>query len=124
MDAMDLLPPGTRGALIQLRRIVTRLNGLRRDAGLADDPLEEDFTARTAFGGPAPAVWRAAVVGAWAADQPWGTVTGTYHVPDGDLQRLIWQAAEVLTQLEDVPPPPVSAAARAARELLLRPPVV
>ncbi len=124
LDPMDLLPPGARPALIHLKRIVTRLNGLLRDAGLAEDPLEEEFAGRSPFGGPAPAVWRAAVVGAWAVEQSWGTVTGTYHVPEGDLQRLIWQAAEILTQLEDVPRHPVSAAARAARETLLRPPVL
>jgi len=123
-DPMDALPAGTRGALIALRKIVVRLNALRRDAGLPDDPQEEEFTG---LGGPVglgAALWRATVIGAWAAELPWAEVTGRYHIPEGDLQRLVWQAAEVLAQLEDLPESQVSAAARTAREALLRSPVV
>jgi superfamily II RNA helicase len=122
-DPMDLLPPGARGPLVQLKRIVTRLNALLRDAGLPEDQLEEEFAGGGAHGGPAPAVWRAAVVGAWAEEQPWGAVTAAYHIPEGDLQRLVWQAAEILAQLEDLPQHSVSTTAQAARGALLRPPV-
>jgi hypothetical protein len=58
-------------------------------------------------------------------------VTVRFRIPDGDLQRLIWQAAEILTQLEDLAQPDapkgahaVAEAARVARETLLRPPVL
>ncbi len=127
-DLVDELPPGTRGSLIALRKIVTRLNILLKDAGLPQDRLEEEFTGTSGPGGrpsgPAPVLWRAAVVGAWAAEQSWAEVTGRYRIPEGDLQRLVWQAAEVLTQLEDLPEDPVAKAAHAARGTLLRPPVV
>ncbi len=121
-EPADMLPAGTRGALLALRRIVVRLNALLRDAGLPGDPLEAEFA--TGNGGPAPVFWRAAVTGAWAAGRPWAEVTGRYHVPEGDLQRLVWQAAEILAQFEDLPESPVSDAARAARTVMLRPPVV
>ncbi len=117
----DALSRGARGALVALGRIATRLNEQRRAAGVPEDPLEEEFTP--AAGGPAPVVWRAAVVGAWAAGEAWSSVAGRYGVPEGDLQRLVWQAAEILTQLEDLPGTPVAGAARTAREALLRPPV-
>jgi superfamily II RNA helicase len=117
----DALPRRALGALVSLRRIVARLNEIRRSAGVPDDPLEGEFASGD--GGPPAALWRAAVVGAWAAGASWGGVTGRYGVPEGDLQRLIWQAAEILAQLEDLPDSPVASAARAARETLLRPPV-
>jgi len=121
-DPADAVPPGARPALSALRRIVTQLNALRRDAGLPDDPLEGEFEGE--YGRPAPVLWRAAVVGTWAGGRLWGEVTGRYHVPEGDLQRLVWQAAEILAQFEDLSDSPVSIAARTAREVLLRPPVV
>jgi superfamily II RNA helicase len=98
------------------------VNESLRTAGLPDDPVEEEFSL--ADGGPAPALRRAAAVGAWAAGTPWEQVTARHQIPDGDLQRLIWQAAEILAQLEDLADGPVPAAARAAREAVLRPPVI
>ena len=112
-----------RGALVGLRRIVVRLNMTRRDAGLPADPLEAEFAVGDA-GGAAPALSRAAVVGAWAAGRAWGEITARYRIPEGDLQRLIWQSAEILAQLEDLPESPVSVPAHTAREALLRPPVL
>ena len=67
---------------------------------------------------------RAAVVGAWAAGGEWETITARHRIPEGDLQRLIWQAAEILAQFEDLPGGPLPALAGAARRTMLRTPVL
>lgn len=115
------VPPAARGALLALRRIVTRLNEELKEAGLPLDPLEAEF-AGEAQEVPA-AFWRASVVAAWASGRSWAEVTRAFEIPDGDLQRLAWQAAEILMQIEDVPDSPLDGAARAAREAILRTPV-
>jgi superfamily II RNA helicase len=112
-----------RAALGGLRRIVGRLNAMFREAGLPVDPLEAEFTI-AGDAGAAPVFLRAAVIGAWASRRPWGEITARHRIPDGDLQRLIWQAAEILAQIEDLPENPVAIPARTAREALLRPPVL
>jgi superfamily II RNA helicase len=111
-----------RKALAMLRGIVGRINKRLSAAGLPEDAVEREFDA--VAGGAAPAFQRAAVVGAWAAGRSWEEVVARHRVPEGDLQRLIWQAAEILAQLEDLPPGPLPEAARAAREALLRTPVL
>jgi superfamily II RNA helicase len=116
----DALPQRARAAILGLKRLVVRINAVRQAAGLEADPLEDEFTAGDE--GP-PALGRAAAVAAWAQGRDWNTVTRQYGIPEGDLQRLIWQAAEILAQLEDLPGEPVASPARAAREALLRPPV-
>jgi superfamily II RNA helicase len=112
-----------RAALGGLRKIIGRLNAMRRDAGLPIDPLEAEFTVG-GDAGPAPALVRAAVIGSWAEGRPWAELATRHHIPDGDLQRLVWQAAEILAQIEDLPENPVSVPARTARDALLRPPVL
>jgi superfamily II RNA helicase len=111
-----------RRALGALRRTIASVNERLRSAGLPGDPIAEEFESTD--GGPPPALRRAAVVGAWAAGGPWDRITAAHHVADGDLQRLVWQAAEILAQLEDLPSGPLSAAARAARGAVLRSPVI
>jgi superfamily II RNA helicase len=115
------LPAGARAALLTLRRIVARLNQDLQEAGLPPDPLDAEFSA--AAGETPAALWRAAVIAAWAAGRPWPEVTRGFEVPEGDLQRLAWQAAEILMQIEDVPDSAPAAAARAGREAILRTPV-
>jgi len=115
------VPPAARGALVALRRIVARLNEDYKEADLPFDPLEAQFVGEADE--PPAAVWRAAVVGAWASGRAWGDVTRTFEIPEGDMQRLAWQAAEILMQIEDVPDSPLAAAARAGREAILRTPV-
>jgi superfamily II RNA helicase len=111
-----------RKALVMLRGIVARINKRLSGAGLPEDAVEREFDA--VAGGAPPAFQRAAVVGAWATGRSWEEVVARHRVPEGDLQRLIWQAAEILAQLEDLPPGPLPDAARAAREALLRSPVL
>ncbi|HEV2283500.1 MAG TPA: hypothetical protein VGX75_14045, partial [bacterium] len=115
------VPTAARGALVTLRRIVARLNEDFKEANLPLDPLEVEFTGEAHE--PPAAVWRAAVVAAWAAGRAWGDVTRSFEIPEGDLQRLAWQAAEILMQIEDVPGSSLAAAARAGREAILRTPV-
>jgi superfamily II RNA helicase len=115
------VPQGARAALLALRRIVARLNEELTDAGLPPDPLEAEFIADAAAA--APAMWRAAVVGAWAAGRTWTDVTRAFEIPDGDLQRLAWQAAEILMQIEDLPGSSRAGAAQEGREAILRTPV-
>jgi superfamily II RNA helicase len=115
------VPPGTRTALLTLRRIVARLNEDFKDAGLPLDPLEAEFGAE---GREAPAaLWRASVIAAWASGRIWADVTRAFYIPEGDLQRLAWQAAEILMQIEDVPDSPLARPARRGRESILRTPV-
>ncbi|HYM71181.1 MAG TPA: DEAD/DEAH box helicase [bacterium] len=111
-----------RKSLIGLRRVVVRVNAARRDAGLPPDPLEDELTSTGTQA--AQAAWRASAVGAWAEERPWGSITTRHHIPDGDLQRLVWQAAEILAQLEDLPGHPLAPPARDGRAALLRPPIV
>ena len=118
----DAVLDPVRSALGTLRRTITSINEKLRTAGLPADPIIEEFGSID--GGPPPALRRAAVVGAWAAGAPWHQITVRYHAADGDLQRLIWQAAEILAQLEDLPNGSFPEAARAAREAVLRPPVL
>jgi superfamily II RNA helicase len=115
------VPAAARTALLALRRIVAGLNRDLRDAGLPPDPLEAEFTGE-AHETPA-AVWRCGVIAAWAGGRAWDDVTRAFDIPDGDLQRLAWQAAEILIQIEDLPDSPLAAPARSGREAILRSPV-
>lgn len=115
------VPPGARSALLTLRRIVTRLNEDFKEADLPLDPLEAEFLAE-AHEAP-PALWRAAAVAAWASGRTWGDVTRAFEIPEGDMQRLAWQAAEILMQIEDVPDSGLAGAALSGREAILRTPV-
>jgi superfamily II RNA helicase len=118
----DTVLDPVRRALGTLRRIIASVNEKLHAAGLPRDPIAEEFVSLD--GGPPPALRRAAAVGAWAAGASWHQITVRHHVADGDLQRLIWQAAEILAQLEDLPDGSIPAAARAAREAVLRPTVL
>jgi len=117
----DRVGEEVRRSLLGLRRMLARLNAARREKGLPPDPLEEELTASGSQA--AQAARRAAAAGAWAAGRAWNSVTTRHHVPDGDLQRLVWQAAEILAQIEDLPGHPLAGPAREARAALLRPPV-
>ena len=111
-----------RKAILALRGIVANINKRLSTAGLPEDPVEREFDS--VAGGPAHAFQRAAVVGAWAAGRPWEEVIARQRIPEGDFQRLIWQAAEILAHLESLPEGPLPVAARTAREAMLRVPVL
>lgn len=65
---------------------------------------------------------RAACVYAWAMGVDWNRLVMRADADEGDLQRLILQAAEALRQIEDLPLP-ISESAMIARHLIMRPPV-
>jgi hypothetical protein len=50
-------------------------------------------------------------------------VVGEADIEEGDLQRLLLQAAEVFRQLEDLPLP-IASTAKQAGDMLLRAPVL
>ena len=111
-----------------LASLVRRLIRLEEEAGLEPDAFEQEFRQewdrrrRRAIASPAER--RAAAVEAWAKGIEWETLVREFDVEEGDLQRIILQAAEVLVQLEGLPQPDIRARARQTRELLLRPPVL
>ncbi len=73
---------------------------------------------------PSPADRRAWAAWLWVRGAEFGALCAQLDVAEGDLQRILLQAAEVCNQLADLPQPAVQAAGRAARDLLLRAPVV
>jgi hypothetical protein len=54
----------------------------------------------------------------------WPRLVSIVESEEGDLQRSILQAAEILMQVENLPQPALQALARATRETLLRAPIV
>ncbi len=111
-----------------LAALVRRLNRQEVDAGLDPDRFREEFEQewdrrrRRPIGSPAER--RASAAEAWAGGAAWATLVRELDVEEGDLQRIILQAAEVLMQLEGLPQEPVRATAHEARLRLLRAPVV
>ena len=111
-----------------LSSLVRRLARLEEEVGADPDPFEQEFRQewdrrrRRAISSPAER--RAAACEAWARGTEWTTLVREFEVEEGDLQRIILQAAEVLMQLEGLPQPQVRAVAHETRTLLLRPPVL
>ena len=73
---------------------------------------------------PSPAERRAEAVEAWARGEEWTRLVAAIESEEGDLQRTILQAAEILMQIEGIPMPALRLLARSTREQLLRPPVI
>ena len=113
------------GALIKLAR---ELDVLERQHALPPDGLvqqcEPEWDPQSRRRLPPPAERRADVVMAWMRAADWSALVAESHAEEGDLQRIILQAAEVLMQIEGLPFPDVRTAARDARLRLLRSPVV
>ncbi|HEV8340118.1 MAG TPA: DEAD/DEAH box helicase [bacterium] len=111
-----------------LAALVRRLNRLEVEAGLEQDRFVEEFEQewdrRRRRHRGSPAERRAAAAEGWARGAEWGPLTRDLDVEEGDLQRMVLQAAEVLMQLEGLPQPAVRAIAHETRLLLLRPPVL
>jgi len=119
---------GGEAGLQPLARLAKELADLERRQALPVDPVvaqfepEWDPVSRRRL--PPPADRRADAVVAWMRGADWARLTRESQAEEGDLQRIILQAAEVLMQLEGLPFPDVRAAARDARLRLLRPPVI
>jgi superfamily II RNA helicase len=124
-------PPRAGGEGARLGGLATlarRLGRVEQEFGLEPDPFEREFQQewdrRRRRVMPSPAERRAAAGEAWARGVDWATLVREFDVEEGDLQRIILQAAEVLMQLEGLPQAPVKTIARETRGLLLRAPVL
>jgi superfamily II RNA helicase len=119
---------GTRARLAGLAHVVEEIAGLERSLGLDPDPVVFEFRAEWQRARrrlvPAPAARRAEAVEAWVRGAEWLRLVADLEVEEGDLQRTILQAAEILMQIEGLPMPALRLLAREAREAMLRPPVV
>lgn len=119
---------GGEAGLESLARLVRELADLERQHALEPDNVASQFepewdpASRRRI--PSPADRRADAVVAWMRGAEWSRLAAESEADEGDLQRIILQAAEVLMQLEGLPFPDVRTAARDARLRLLRSPVV
>ncbi len=101
---------------------VERQHALEPEDSAAQFEPEWDPISRRRIAPPADR--RADAVVAWMRGADWAHLAGESRAEEGDLQRIMLQAAEVLMQLEGLPFPDVRTAARDARLRLLRSPVV
>jgi superfamily II RNA helicase len=114
--------------LASLAHVVEEVARLEHEMGLEADPVVFEFKTewhrarRRVI--PAPAERRADAVEAWVRGTEWTRLVAASDVEEGDLQRTVLQAAEILMQLEGLPMPAVRLLARETREAMLRPPVV
>jgi superfamily II RNA helicase len=119
---------GTRARLAAISHVVEEVTRVEREMGIEPDPVAEEFKTewhrvrRRII--PSPAERRAEVVETWARGVEWTRLVTAAESEEGDLQRTILQAAEILMQLEGIPMPALRLLARTTREELLRPPVV
>jgi len=119
---------GGEAGLSGLAKLVREVADVERQHALAPDGTagqfdpEWDPVSRRRL--PPPADRRADAVVAWMRGADWAHLAGESRAEDGDLQRIMLQAAEVLMQLEGLPFPDVRTAARDARLRLLRSPVI
>jgi superfamily II RNA helicase len=119
---------GGEAGLQTLARLAKELTDLERRQALRPDDVtmqfETEWDSHTRRRIASPADRRADTVVAWMRGADWLHLTRESQSEEGDLQRIILQAAEVLMQLEGLPFPDVRNAARDARLRLLRPPVI
>jgi superfamily II RNA helicase len=119
---------GGEAGLSALVKLARELDVLERQHALPADDLiqqcEPEWDPRSRRRIPSPADRRADVMMAWMRGAEWPALVAESQAEEGDLQRIILQAAEVLMQVEGLPFPDVSTAARDARLRLLRTPVV
>ncbi len=118
---------GRRARLTWLSHLVSEISRLELSFGIEPDPVAGEFrtewqrTRRRIL--PSPAERRAEAVETWARGVEWTRLIAQAGAEEGDLQRAILQAAEILMQLEGLQIPALRALARATRETLLRPPI-
>jgi len=119
---------GGVAGLDSLVKLARELDLLERQHALPPDGLvqqcEPEWDPHSRRRIPSPADRRADVVMAWMRGADWDALVAESQAEEGDLQRIILQAAEVLMQMEGLPFPDVRTAARDARLRLLRAPVV
>lgn len=119
---------GGEAGLEALLKLARELDVLERQHTLPSDDLvqqlQPEWDPRSRRRIPSPADRRADVVMAWMRGADWNALVAESQAEEGDLQRIILQAAEVLMQVEGLPFPDVRTAARDARLRLLRSPVV
>ena len=119
---------GGEAGLSTLARLAREIADLERQHALESDDVARQFepewdpASRRRI--PSPADRRADAVVAWMRGADWAKLVAESQADEGDLQRIILQAAEVLMQLEGLPFPDVRTGARDARLRMLRPPVV
>ncbi len=119
---------GQEAGLRPLERVVVTLAELEASEGVPADDLVGEFrpqwdrTVRRVL--PSSADRRAWAALRWSEGAEFQLLCRELEVAEGDLQRILLQAAEVCNQLADLPQEEVSRAAAQARDLLLRPPVV
>lgn len=119
---------GREAGLAGLGRLVAAVAELEEQEGLpADDFVQEfrpqwDRALRRVL--PSSADRRAWAAVSWSKGIEFQTLYHELEVSEGDLQRILLQAAEVCNQLTNLPQAEVSTVAAQARDLLLRPPVV
>lgn len=119
---------GGEAGLMALGKLAREIADLERQLALIPDGMavqfEREWDAISRRRIASPADRRADAVVAWMRGAEWAKLTAESQAEEGDLQRIILQAAEILMQLEGLPFPDVRAAARDARLRLLRPPVI
>jgi ATP-dependent RNA helicase HelY len=119
---------GTKARLAAVGHVVDEIVRLEGEMGLEPDPVASEFRVEWLRARrrilPSPAERRAEMVEAWTRGAEWLRLVRDADSEEGDLQRTILQAAEILMQLEGLPHPALRLVARQAREAVLRPPVV
>lgn len=119
---------GREFGLASLGRLVEAVAELEAQEGMPADGLAKEFrpqwdrALRRVV--PSSADRRAWAAVSWSAGAEFAPLCQELEVAEGDLQRILLQAAEVCNQLANLPQREVSEAASRAWDSLLRPPVV
>lgn len=119
---------GDQSGLDSLARLVAELAEVEAREGLEPEELVEEFrpqwdrALRRVL--PSSADRRAWAAQAWCLGAEFASLCREVDVAEGDLQRILLQAAEICNQLADLPHPEVARTALQARDRLLRPPVL
>ncbi|MDR5682637.1 MAG: DEAD/DEAH box helicase [Armatimonadota bacterium] len=119
---------GDDADLAALARLVEGLAEIEAHEGVRPDPLVSEFKAEwdriRRRRVPSPADRRGWAAIQWMREAEFGTLCEACEVAEGDLQRILLQAAEVCNQLADLPQPGVGEVARATRDRILRDPLL
>jgi superfamily II RNA helicase len=89
-----------------------------------DEPVDHGRSRKPGMALSSAGERRAACLHRWATGAPWPQLVSWAGIDEGDLERLILQTAELLQQIEHLALPRYGPLAHAAREAMLRAPVV